>query len=159
MNLYEINFEIAKAFDEAVDAETGEILSDAALAYLDQLEIERDTKIENIGCWIKNLLSDAEALKKEKMAFAERQKKAENKAASLKRYLDNVLDGQKFQTDKLAVSFRKSESVQIDDESLIPIAFTKTKTEPDKTAIRKAIKSGCLIPGASLAEGRNIQIK
>lgn len=161
MNLYEINLAIEKAFDEAIDPETGEILSENALAYLDELEMARDTKIENIGCWIKNLDAEAEALKREKQAFADRQKRAEKKSASLRRYLSSVLDGQKFQTEKVAISFRKSESVQIDDESKIPAEYIKQKIEtaPDKTAIKKAIKAGLIIEGAELVEGKNIQIK
>ena len=161
MNLYEINLAIEKAFDEAIDPETGEILSENALAYLDELEMARDTKIENIGCWIKNLDAEAEALKKEKQAFADRQKRAEKKSASLRRYLSSVLDGQKFQTEKVAISFRKSESVQIDDESQIPAPYIKQKIEtmPDKTAIKKAIKAGVVLPGASLVESQNVQIK
>ena len=59
MNLYEID----NAILECVDMETGEIID---MDKLSGLQMVRDQKIENIGCWIKNLLSDAEALKSEK---------------------------------------------------------------------------------------------
>ena len=72
-NLYEISQEIM----DAVDFETGEILDPEAL---DALIMERDKKIENIACWIKNLTSDAAAYKAEKDVFAERQKQAEAEA-------------------------------------------------------------------------------
>ena len=55
--LYEIMQEI-EGFEFEVDGETGEILNADAL---DLLEIERDTKIENICLWIKNLRADARA--------------------------------------------------------------------------------------------------
>ena len=58
MNLYQINEEIEKC----IDTETGEILD---LEALDKLAMERDTKIENLACWYKNLMADAEALKAE----------------------------------------------------------------------------------------------
>ena len=48
MNLYQINEEIEKC----IDTETGEILD---LEALDKLAMERDTKIENLACWYKNL--------------------------------------------------------------------------------------------------------
>ena len=88
MNLFEIENEIMNCWDQ----ETGEILDSDRL---DQLEMERDTKIENIALYIKNLTADAEALKAEKQSFAERQKAAENKAELLKKYLATYLAGQK----------------------------------------------------------------
>ena len=75
MNLYEID----NAILNCVDMETGEIID---MGKLNALQMERAQKIENIGCWIKNLLSDADALDKEKKNLAARQKAAENKAAS-----------------------------------------------------------------------------
>ena len=59
MNLYEIDNEILSC----VDMETGEVVD---MDKLNNLQMERDQKIENIGCWIKNLLADAKALKEEK---------------------------------------------------------------------------------------------
>lgn len=56
MNLYKIEEEILKC----VDTETGEIINVEAL---NALKMQRDTKIENIALWIKNLLSDAEQLR------------------------------------------------------------------------------------------------
>ena len=89
MNLYQINAEI----ENCIDTETGEILDVEAL---NNLALERDTKIENLACWYKNLMADAEALKAEKNAFAEREKAAKNKAESIKRYLSSVLQGETF---------------------------------------------------------------
>ena len=86
MNLYEINEKLELGFD----IETGEILD---AEYLDKLAMERDMKIENIALWIKNLKSEAEALKAEKDVFAQRQKSAENKMEQLKKYLANALAG------------------------------------------------------------------
>ena len=103
MNLYEISKEIEQAFDNAIDEETGEIISEAAIAYIDQLQMERDKKIENIGCWIKNLTADAYALKMEESALKDRRISAEKKAESLKRYLSSVLMGEKFQTTKVKI--------------------------------------------------------
>ena len=106
MKLYEID----NAIMDCVDMETGEIID---VERLSALQMERDQKIEGIGCWIKNLLSDAKALKEEKDNLAARQKVAESKAASLKEFLSKYLDGEKFKTAKVSISYRKSDSVDI----------------------------------------------
>lgn len=153
-------FEIDEAIMNCVDIETGEIIE---AEMLEKLQMERDKKIEGIACWIKNLESDAEALKAQKQTFADRQKAAENKAASLKQFLTKYLDGQKFSAPTVAISFRKSESVQIDDINAIADFDTNylKYSEPtaDKAAIKKALKEGLAIPGAQLVESQNIQIK
>lgn len=153
-NLYEIN----QAIMACVDAETGEIIDAEAL---DALLMQKDEKLEGIACWIKNLQSDALAYKAEKDAFAARQKAAENKAESLKKYLATVLQGEKFSTAKCAVSFRKSETVEVEDVKLVPAELLRVKTtvEPDKTAIKAAIKAGQEISGCKLVENINTQIK
>lgn len=153
MNLFEIENEIMSC----VDMETGEIIDTERL---NQLEMERDVKIENIACWIKNLIAEADALKAQKQAFADRQKAAENKAESLKKYLSNYLAGQKFSTDKVAVSFRKTSSVNVTDIAKIPEEYLKfADPTADKTAIKKAINAGTVIAGAEIVEGLSISIK
>lgn len=153
MKLFEINEEIMKC----VDVETGEIIDEVKLQ---QLQMARDIKIENIACWIKNILSDAEALKAQKQVFADRQKAAENKAESLKRYLSKVLEGQKFTTDKVAVSFRKTSSVNVKDITQLKEEYLKyADPTPDKTAIKNAIKAGKDVAGAEIVEGQSISIK
>ena len=153
MNLYEINERIL----DCVDPETGEVVD---IQMLEGLQMERDSKIENIALWIKNLLSDAEELDREKKKLAERQRTSENKAKSLKEYLSRFVNGEKFKTPRVSISWRKSESVSVDDISSVPDRFLKySDPAPDKTAIKKAIKSGEDVPGARLIEGKNIQIK
>lgn len=151
-------YQIDQAILECLDAETGEIID---AEKLDALFMEKNQKIENIALWIKNLQADALAYKAEKDAFAARQKAAENKVESLKAWLVSALGGQKFSTAKCAVSFRKSEAVQVDDVNSIPAEWTRIKTtiEPDKTAIKAAIKAGQEITGCKLVENTSVQIK
>ena len=162
MKLFEIIQEIEACvkLDEnrVVNTESGEIIDIEALA---ALEMERDTKIENIGCWIKNLMADAEALKQQKNAFAEREKAARNKAESLKNYLTVILDGKKFETSRVALSFRKSEAIEFSGELMdVPNRYLKFKEpELDKAAIKKAIKGGETVPCCQLVSKQNLQIK
>ena len=91
MNLFEIDNEIMNCIDE----ETGEVID---IEKLDDLQMQREEKIENICLWIKNLKAEAEALKEEKDNFAKRQKAAENKAESLKQYIESYLNGEKYKS-------------------------------------------------------------
>ena len=153
MNLYEIDNEII----DLVDDETGEIID---INRFDELSMERDAKVENICLWIKNLKAEAEALKAEKDAFAARQKTAENKMNSLKNYISHYLEGTSFESTRVKVSFRKSESLEVSDVYKIPDEFLKYK-EPDvdKQALKQAIKKGEHFEGCELVEKLNIQIK
>lgn len=161
MNLYQIDAEIMRAFENAMDPDTGEIVDEEAYVALDRLGMERDNKIENILLWIKDLKSDADQLKKEKMAFGERQKNAERKCESLTRYISGVLDGQKFKTAKVEASWRKSEVVIYDgDIAALPDKFKKyAEPELKKPELKKALKDGEEIDGAWLEPRNNLQIK
>ena len=157
MTLFEINDAILN-FEYEIDEETGEILNAEAL---DELNIAKEEKIENVGLWIKNLEAEAAAVKAEKDNMAARQKRLEKKAESLRGYLTYALQGEKFSTPRVAMSFRKSESVHITEEYLIPDEFMNikiTKT-PDKTELKKALKEGKDILGAELITKQNLQIK
>ena len=153
MTLYEIENEIMSCFDE----ETGEIFDSEKL---EKMELERNEKIENICLFIKNLRAEAEALKKEKDAFAKRQKTVENKMESLKRFMEGYLAGEKFKTPKVSVSWRKSDKVEVDDVYKLPEEFVKYK-EPEvkKEDLKKAIKEGKTFEGVHLIECNNIQIR
>ncbi len=153
-SLYEISQEIMNC----VDPDTGEIIDPEKLS---GLLMARDAKIEGVALWVKNLESDALAYKAEKEAFAEREKAAKLKAASLRLWLTEALGGEKFQSAKCAVSFRKSVSVAVDDPTTLPAEFVtvKTTTEPNKAAIKDALKGGAVIPGCELVAKLNAQIK
>lgn len=150
-------YQIEEAIMACVDMETGEIVD---CDKLEELQIERDDKIQNIALWIKNLESDAEAYKKEKESFADKQKVAENKVKRLKEYLGTYLDGQAFKSTRVNISFRSSESVNVTDISKVPEQFLKyAEPTADKTAIKKMLKSGFTVDGAELVTSNNIQIK
>lgn len=151
--LYEINQEILNC----VDMETGEIID---MDKLGELQLAFDVKVENIALWIKNLLSDAEAIKAEKNKLAERQKSCENKAKSLKEYLNTYLDGQKFKTPRVSISYRKSDAVEVTDITKVKAEYLKpVEPEVDKTKIKKALKEGAKLEGVILVQNQNMQIR
>jgi len=153
-NLYEINEQLLNC----VDTETGEIVD---LEKFDGLQMERDQKIENVALWYKNLQSEANQFKIEKDLFADKQKRAERKAESLKNYLDSALKGSKFGTVKVDISYRKSTSVNVLDMDKLPEEYKKSVTtvSADKVELGKVLKTGVVIDGAEIVESNNIQIK
>ena len=154
MTLYEIDEEILNL----VDQETGEIVD---IERLEELEMERDKKVSNVACWIKNLKAEADALKAEKNNLAKRQSACENKAEQLKDYLSYALNGMKYKDARCAISYRKSESVEIDDAAIdsLPEEYIKIEKSVKKTELKDAIKAGYEFEGCRLIEKNNIQIR
>lgn len=162
MNLFEINDAITRCVklensDGYVDTETGELIDTEAL---DELVMERDTKIRNIACWIKNLESDEKALGDQIKTFTARKNAAKNKRESLKSYLAAFMAGKKWQNSEVAISWRKSESVEVSNVKELPEEYLKYKDpEPDKVKLKADLKAGAEIDGACLVTKENIQIK
>lgn len=159
MKLYEID----NAILECIDFETGEIVD---AEKLNELQIQREEKIESVALWYKNVLADAEAIKAEKNVLAEREAKARAKAESIKKWLEFALNGEKMSTPKVEVNFRKSESVEVDEVEFVKWALAEADDllsfkdpTPNKTAIKAAIKNGRTIEGATLISKTNISIK
>lgn len=154
--LYELIDEIEN-FEFEIDQETGEILN---IKDLDDLEVAKNEKIENLCLWVKNLRADEAAYKAEKDSFAKKEKAAKNKAESVKNYIQTVLAGSAFKTNRVAVSYRKSESVEYNDVCEVDDNYLKYGAPTvDKNAVKKAIKEGIEVKGCRLIEKQNMQIK
>ena len=154
MKLYEID----EALVECFDPETGEIVD---IDSYENLQGERDKKIEGIACIIKNRQALIDALKAEKKRMDDRIATLENQNDNTKAFLDSVLQGHRFETEKAVCSYRKSTRVDITDISKIPDEYLNVKTEiaPMKTAIKQALKEDKDVPGCALIETNNLSIK
>lgn len=169
MNLYEIDKRINDTIEFCCDLETGELLDDEMLENtLNNLELSKEEKLTNIAKYIKNLTSDAKALQEEKLKFAKRQRITENKIKRLKKYIDDFIrntQGEDFNNFKFkdvnnTISYRKSQSLEIDDIDKINEDFLKVeKTVRDKKELTKALKNGLNIDGCHLEEKYSLQIK
>lgn len=158
MNIYEID----NAMFSLIDEETGEIKDYEAF---EELQMQKEEKIENTALWYKNLVAESKAIREEEKALAERRKSLENKAENLKNFINRTLDGNKFSTSKVAISYRKSTAVEVDDE-FIDYAMknnndllTYKQPEPNKTVIKGMLQGGFDIPHAELVERNNVSIK
>ena len=152
--LYEIEDDILGC----VDTETGEIIDPEKL---DALEMEREKKIEAVILWRKDLLAEAEAVKKEADVLTKRAKSCENKAEQLKNYISYALNGEKFKTDRCSVSYRKTSGVVLDDIYKVSAKFWGDIKESwiSKTKIKEAIEKGETVEGAHIEERQSINIK
>lgn len=152
--LYDIDSDIFDCFD----AETGEILDEDKL---NQLEMEREEKIEGVALAVKELRADIDAYKAEKSVFSDKIKRAEKQVEGYLKWLENATQGRKYHSARVDISYRSSEAVDILDERMVPAEYIKWKTEesPDKTAIKQAIKAGIEVEGCRLVQKQNIQVK
>lgn len=163
MNLYQINAEIESAI-EALFANTDEVTGEVRQEDIDNLEalkMQREEKLESIGCFIKNLKAEAEAIKAEETALKSRREVLEHKRERLETYVSNILQGEKFSSPRVSFSFRRSSSVNIPDINLLDENYliAETKYKADSKAIKEALKSGQEVRGAFLEERNNLQIK
>ena len=163
MTLYEID----NAILACVDQETGEIIDPEAL---DALKMEREKKLENVACWVKDLLAEAEALKNEIASLSARKKSAENKAERLKAWLAGALEGEILKTSKVRVSYTHNTRLNVIDEQSVVNYIQTHYTEPEeflrfqlpeirKDAVKAAIKKGEKIPGACIETAESVVIK
>lgn len=163
MKLYEIDREVERLIEEGMDPETGELLSVDAI---EALLMEKETKCENIACWIKDLNAEVNALKAERDAFNKRIKTTQNKADSLKNYLAFCLNGQKLDTTRAKVYFRTNRSVTVEDENDFILWAQKNREdllrykapEINREALKEVLQNE-EIPGAHITETQSVVIK
>lgn len=160
MKLFEINAALEELLNQQ-DPDTGELTCD--LDQLDALMMERDEKLEGLALYVKNADAEAKAIREEEKALAERRRSLENKAERAKGFLAEQLAGEKFSTPKVAVSYRKSEQVEVSMAFFTEESnerFLRFKDpEADKTAIKNALKAGETVPGAELVSKTNMILK
>lgn len=160
--LYEIDQDIL----DCVDMETGEILD---AEKLDALQMERETKLEGVSLWVKDLTAEANAVKEEADKLTARKRALDNKITAIKSWLLIALDGEKLKTPRCNVYQTHSTRVSVEDEAEL-IKFLETLDEPErflrfrepelrKDEIKKALKDDVIIPGASLETTESVVIK
>lgn len=147
--------------DEELTEEQRAVMDD----YLDELAGQEAQKVDGFGRFVKMQTAFAEAYKKEGQRLLSKAKSAEARLAYLKaRYLE-IMQGhglRKVNGDAYTLSVRESEVVSITQRfEDLPEAYLRRKTtlEPDKTAIKAALKAGTAIPGCDLVRVYNLQIR
>lgn len=149
-------YEIDTRLMSLIDQETGEVKDlDAFIA----LTLEHNRLVEGVALWVQDLNRQNEAIAAEVKRLQERKAQVERRASRLAENLGAYLDHQKFQGDLVTVSFRHTEAVEVERDAELPPELTRTQVEPDKAAIKAAIKAGQTVPGCSLVKNISTIIK
>lgn len=158
--LYQIEDEYIQLTNQLIDGElTPEIES---LLVINKENLQN--KAVNYGFVVKQLNSECQIIENEierLTALANRREKVISKLKATLSEAMQLYEIDKIETPIMKISFRKSESIEIDNMALIDQKFMveKTTTSPDKKAIKEAIVSGDIVTGARLQVNKNIQIK
>ncbi len=162
--LYEINADIENCIMNGTDFETGEFI---AAEELDKLQMERDAKIEGVALYVKDCRAEAAAIKAEIETLKKRMDRLNRNADGAEGWLAVNLNGQKFSTSRVECAFRRSETVECDDEfiawaestELENVLTVKCTVTPNKVEIKKLLKSGVELDHCQLVTKQNIQVR
>lgn len=161
-SVYELDAKISSCIqldeEHVVSVDDGEILN---LQQFEALQMERDAKIEGLACYVKNKNAEAEAIYAEIDVLSQRAAIIKKEAERCKSYLAGALYGEKFETPRCKITWRKSEVCNVLSMEEIPDEYKRTKitVDADKTAIKKAIKAGTEVPGAEVIQKLNMTLK
>lgn len=161
-NIYNIQQEFLQLESKLIENE-GELTPEIETA----LQINRDDlehKGIQYGYVIKSLESNNDEIDTEIKRLQAIKKSNSNALERLKTTLSTAMqlfEINELKTATLKVNFRKSESVEIEDiDALSPNFITIKQTiNPDRVAIKEAIRRGEFVSGAKLVTNHNIQIK
>ncbi|EMS1115548.1 siphovirus Gp157 family protein [Neisseria gonorrhoeae] len=160
LTLYRCAADVQAALDYYFDSETER--EDTLEAVIGQFEV----KAQSVIAYIKNQEITEKMLEGHIRRMTGKLKAVKAQNQSLKDYLARNMQAAgiteiKADDGTFKASFRKSEAVVILDEAQIPAEFMReaVKTEPDKTAIKKAIESGRQVAGAKIEGRKNLQIR
>lgn len=168
MKLYEIGEEY-RSFLAAVEA--GDIPEDAIADTIEALDGAFEDKADNTACVIKELLSEAEAIKAEADTLNERAKAKKGHADRLQRYLFGQMKalgktGFESARNKLTIKRTPPACVFGDEAALIDYLadagmkdLINYKLTPKKAEIKKRVQEGAKIPGVSLQTEERLYIK
>lgn len=138
---------------------------------MEDLAIRREnfsSKAEAYSKFILKLESEADqaaaeikriqALKKAKENTAQRLR--DTLLAALMVFTEEDAKGiRRYETNLAKLSTRKSQSVEVLDDTIIPDEFWVVKKEVSKSTISQAIKDGAEVPGAQLKENISLSIR
>ena len=132
--IYPIAEQLEQLMESFVDPETGELIAseEEMQTAIEQLQLDFDAKIVDLRNEYINRISEAEAIKAERAKLMIRQKRAEESAERLKRWLAWLLKGEKFKEGACTISYRASEEVA-DPSSWI---FRTSSSGPQGTRAR-----------------------
>ena len=165
-NLYQIDSKIYDLLtlpeSEIVD-EDGVVIRDV-WKELEALQGERADKLVNSMRVAQEMEENAKALNEEIARLTVRKKAFQERAQAIKERVALSMsnaDEKRVENSTARITLTRSKSVDIVDETELPLQFLRTKTtvEADKKAIGEKLKAGEEVPGARLIENLNVRLK
>lgn len=165
-NIYQIDSQIYDLLtlpeSEIVD-EDGVVIRDV-WKELEELQGERKDKLINSMRIAQEMDETAKALNEEIARLTVRKKYFEARAKKIREHVAismNNANEKRVENTIARITLTRSKSVDIVDETEIPLQFLRTKTtvEADKKAIGEKLKAGEEVPGARLVENLNVRMK
>lgn len=162
MKLYEIDEALENIIlmddGRGIDGETGEIIDKDKI---ENLQMSRKDKIENCLLMVLNLKGDSKIITNEIKRLNAKKKAIDSKVDWLKNYVMQSLDGEKFATPRVKISYRDNESVVFSgDISSVPDKYLRFKEpEINKEVVGKLLKDGEKIDGFSLVTKKSMTVK
>lgn len=166
MNLYNLTNEYLELYNkliESADNEDGTVDEEIA-QMLQTSDNNLEAKLINCAYVVKQLENDVDSVVAEIDRLLQIKHRTNNAIDRLKEGITQVMHAtskSEVKDAKLKLNFRKSERVEILDESLINDAYKTIVQEVkiDKQAIKQAIKQGKTVCGVEIVECQNLQIK
>jgi hypothetical protein len=161
--LFQLVAEYRGAAEKLADLDLDEItIADTLASMSGELEV----KAQNVAYMVLNMEATAAAIKAHEETQKARRTAIEHRADSLRAYLQCCMEAtgiEKIEGPGVAIGFRKSSAVVINELGLIPSEFMRMPEPPppapDKARIAAVLKSGGDVPGAHIETRRNLQIK
>lgn len=163
--IYDISARYSRLLEAAEGDLTGsEGLLGEIITQLEATEDEFEEKCENTAMVLRELATQAAAIKTEEKRLAERRKSIENNIEAIKsRLLTFMVQTGKtnFKTTLFSFSARDtSGALVVDNESKIPANYLIPQPPKiDKAAVKAAIKSGVKVDGAHIEPTQSLTIK
>jgi hypothetical protein len=162
MNIFKIQSEYQQIVTQLIE-NGGELTPELELA----MQITKDnfhSKSESYGYCIREINYNKEIIEKEIERLQKLNKSCNKTIDRLKANIEMAMitfEVDKIETPLIKISFRKSESVEVEDVNQLPNEYKviKVTEAADKFKIKDAIKAGIEIIGCYLKTNRNIQIK
>lgn len=127
---------------------------------------QQELEVKSVGYAhvIRKIEGDVDLIAAEIKRLQALKKAKETTVDRLKTSIESAMDLygiRKVETPTMVLSLRPSESVTVEDEIVLPKEYVVAKTtySPDKVAIKKAIKAGEKISGATITVNQNLQIR
>jgi hypothetical protein len=161
MKLYELTQQYNTLL-EMLDMEGME--QQAILDTLECIDSDIEAKADNIAKLIKTIEHQEEALRQEEVRLATRRKAYENHRIGLKNYLEAqmiMMGKDKIKSALFTIYIGNNPpSLKLTrEEDEYPDKYQKIETKLDRKAMIDDIKSGKVIDGASLEQGKSLKIR